>query len=152
MAATWASKSAIGRHMLLAMRNVVVASILLTAGSAMAQQPSVVISETDCRNLQIHRPAPDVKYRPGVDAQGRAVAPADLGNRTRIEPPREVTIDVTRRIADITNLQTGTHLYKAEANVARLTVRDGRVFYNDRPLGDRDQRAIAEACAQLNRK
>jgi hypothetical protein len=121
------------------------AGLLLTA-PAFAQSPQVTIAESECRNLTIHTPSPDVKYRPGVDAQGRAVAPADLGNRQRFEPPKEFTIDVTRRLA---SQGCSASSFKAEANILQLKVKDGRVYYGDRQLGDRDQRAIAQACAEM---
>lgn len=119
---------------------------LLLAAPALAQAPQVTIAESECRNLTIHTPSPDVKYRPGTDAQGRAVAPADLGNRQRFQPPKEFTIDVTRRLA---SQNSSVNSFKAEANILQLRVKDGRVYYGDQQLGDRDQRAIAQACAEM---
>jgi hypothetical protein len=121
--------------------------IVLLAMPALAQSPPpVTIAESECRNLTIHQPAPDVKYRPGTDAQGRQVAPADLGNRQRFQPPKEFTIDVTRKLAGQTSAPNS---FKAEANILQLKVRDGKIYYGDQQLGDRDQRAIAEACAEM---
>ncbi len=119
---------------------------LLLAAPALAQSPQVTIAESECRNLTIHTPSPDVKYRPGTDAQGRAVAPADLGNRQRFQPPKEFTIDVTRRLA---SQNSSVSSFKAEASILQLRVKDGRVYYGDQQLGDRDQRAIAQACAEM---
>ncbi len=119
---------------------------LLLAAPALAQSPQVTIAESECRNLTIHTPSPDVKYRPGTDAQGRAVAPADLGNRQRFQPPKEFTIDVTRRLA---SQNSSLSSFKAEASILQLRVKDGRVYYGDQQLGDRDQRAIAQACAEM---
>ena len=122
---------------------------LLMAAPASAQvsvqSPQVTIAESECRNLTIHTPSPDVKYKPGTDAQGRAVAPADLNNRQRFQPPKEFTIDVTRRLA---SQGSSINSFKAEASILQLRVKDGKVFYGDQQLGDRDQRAIAQACAE----
>lgn len=112
--------------------------------SPAAGSPQLTIAESECRNLTIHQPSPDVKYRPGTDALGRQVAPADLGNRQRFQPPREITIDVTRQLG-----RASGNPYKAEANILQLKVRDGRVYYGDQPLGESDQRAIAQACAEM---
>lgn len=133
------------------MRLIAALAGLLMAGPALAQSPSpqVTIAESECRNLTVHTPSPDVKYRPGTDAQGRAVAPADLNNRQRFQPPKEFTIDVTRRLAS-QNAQANS--FKAEANILQLKVRDGRVYYGDQQLGDRDQRAIAQACAEMMKR
>ena len=119
---------------------------LVAAAPAFAQAPSVTIAESECRNLTIHQPSPDVKYKPGTDAQGRQVAPADLGNRQRFQPPKEFTIDVPRRLA---SQNSSVSSFKAEANILQLKVKDGRVYYGDQQLGDRDQRAIAQACAEM---
>lgn len=135
------------------MRILALVAGLLMAASASAQSPQaspqVTIAESECRNLTVHAPSPDVKYRPGQDAQGRAVAPADLNNRQRFQPPKEFTIDVTRRLAS-QNSQVNS--FKAEANILQLKVKDGRVYYGDQQLGDRDQRAIAQACAEMMKR
>lgn len=43
-----------------------------------AQPIRIVITKLDCSRLIRHVPAADVAYKPGVDAKGRAVAPADI--------------------------------------------------------------------------
>lgn len=61
------------------------ASLALPA-TALAQQTAemggqpvrIVITKLDCSRLIRHVPAADVAYQPGVDARGRAVAPADM--------------------------------------------------------------------------
>lgn len=61
------------------------ASLALPA-TALAQQQAeygpqpvrIVITKVDCSRLIRHVPAPDVAFQPGVDARGRAVAPADM--------------------------------------------------------------------------
>ncbi|MBL8690729.1 MAG: hypothetical protein JNL04_16620 [Rhodospirillaceae bacterium] len=135
------------------MRILALVAGLLMAAPASAQSPQaspqVTIAESECRNLTVHTPSPDVKYRPGQDAQGRAVAPADLNNRQRFQPSKEFTIDVTRRLAS-QNSQVNS--FKAEANILQLKVKDGRVYYGDQQLGDRDQRAIAQACAEMMKR
>jgi hypothetical protein len=132
------------------MRALLAAAVLLATPALAQSPPSVTITDAECRNLTIHTPSPDVKYRPGVDAQGRQVAPADLGNRQRLQPPREVTIDVTRQLSG-TGVQA-LGIGGSEIKILQLKVRDGRVYYNDQPLGDRDQRAIAQACAATARR
>lgn len=48
-----------------------------------------------CRQLVDHVASPDVKYKPGTDAQGRKVAPADLKPRANIKVPETITIPIT---------------------------------------------------------
>ncbi|HTH15406.1 MAG TPA: hypothetical protein VL974_02030 [Magnetospirillum sp.] len=49
----------------------------LTQESA-SQPVRIVITKVDCSRLIQHMPSADVAYQPGVDAQGRAVVPADV--------------------------------------------------------------------------
>lgn len=44
----------------------------------LSQPVRIVITKVDCSRLIRHTPSADVAYQPGVDAQGRAVAPADV--------------------------------------------------------------------------
>src|SRR3546814_15670542 len=77
------------------MRGLVALPLLVLAVSTAAAESVVVeagslttsITEDDCARLVPHVPAPDVEYRPGVDAAGRPVAPADLPGSTRIAFP-----------------------------------------------------------------
>ncbi|MGE5476940.1 MAG: hypothetical protein ACM3Q1_09820 [Bacteroidales bacterium] len=49
------------------------------AQEEMERQPvRIVITKLDCSRLIRHVPAADVAYQPGMDAKGRAVAPADI--------------------------------------------------------------------------
>lgn len=72
----------------------------LAVGAAIWAGPAgagkVVVSTRDCARLVTeHTPAPDVAYRPGVDARGRKVVPADLnGGYPQIKAPREIEFDV----------------------------------------------------------
>lgn len=67
-------------------RIAVLAACCLAAADAGAQAPQdvagqpvrIVITKVDCSRLVRHVPAADVAYQPGVDARGRAVAPADM--------------------------------------------------------------------------
>lgn len=61
------------------------AAVLALPSAALAQQAElgsqpvrIVITKLDCSRLIRHVPAADVAYQPGVDARGRAVAPADM--------------------------------------------------------------------------
>lgn len=49
----------------------------LLASFLIAALPITITKKADCRTVA-HRPAADVEYREGVDANGYAVAPADL--------------------------------------------------------------------------
>lgn len=92
--------------------------LVLAAGSASAQsQPQLpgpiqltpdaardrpVIDLSVCQRLTRHVPAADVEYRPGVDVNGRPVAPADLPGSAGAQPPIPIdlplSVDLARRM------------------------------------------------------
>jgi len=114
---------------------------------AAAQQ--VAVTEQDCKQLVAHYPRPDVNYTPGVDVYGRKVAPADLPSSGGITPSQTYTFDVN---ADLRKYGLGPNspLSLPSVGIGRITIEDqGRqVYFNGQPLGDTEQRALAEACRQ----
>ncbi len=74
--------------------------IVITAGILLASPAwagTVAVSNRDCAGLVTEHVADaDVAFRPGVDARGRKVAPADLnGGYAQIQAPREIEFDVS---------------------------------------------------------
>jgi len=105
-----------------------------------------VITESDCRQLTRHVPAPDVSYQPGVDVRGQPVAPADIGGQTPIQVPEKFTIDIDVFLIDRLGIPVDRSLFSPEANVATITVDGDRVYFEGQPLGNLRQQAISEAC------
>jgi hypothetical protein len=107
---------------------------------------TVVVDTAACRALIVaHRPADDVAYTPGVDARGRAVAPADLNAPapTVLAPSFTFDIDVDLR----PYLQSGSALSQPRLNVGRVTIGPtGAVLFNGQPLPQPDVAALAAAC------
>ncbi|MBB90760.1 MAG: hypothetical protein CMF68_07215, partial [Magnetovibrio sp.] len=85
-----------------------VLAAVLSAGSAAAQTPPGAASEApppaakaritkrDCRRVLRHQPSGDVAYKPGVDARGKAVAPADLSGGFKMVLPDVFEFNVTK--------------------------------------------------------
>lgn len=94
------------------------ASIAVAIWAAPAGAGKVVIAGRECARLVTeHVPAPDVAYRPGTDARGRKVAPADLnGGYSRIQVPKEIEFDIS---VDLRNFLGGP---KADAQAASASV------------------------------
>jgi len=132
------------------MRNtVIIMSIaLLSAVSAPVHaQTTVRISEMDCSQLVTHVASSDVSYRPGVDVNGNAVAPADLNAQPQISVPDVISIPVTIDLA--TNLGINTP-FLARPTVGEVQItRDGRVSFNGQPIGDSTQHELAKRCQQV---
>jgi hypothetical protein len=105
--------------------------------------------EVLCKSLPEYQPgagAQGAEYVPGVDVEGRLVAPADLGAPVPagidvINIP--VTIDLIQRFA--LSVPQGTEL---KPDVATISVhKDGRVTYNDQDL----TRRAYSVCAKSGR-
>jgi hypothetical protein len=71
-----------------------------------ARRHTYVLSQQDCRNLTEAIPAPDLAYRPGVDAEGRPVAPADLPGSTKLILPEAMPVGIDLSIGNPGDLAT----------------------------------------------
>jgi hypothetical protein len=109
----------------------------------------VRIKRSECANITLHTPAPDVAHQPGVDVHGRPVAPADVGGGSTVTIPEEITIDIGIDIEKKYGFGAGG-AYTGEAAIGKVTVgKDGRAYFNGKPMTDRETAAIAEACRKL---
>lgn len=108
------------------------------------------ISEGDCRELVRHTPAADVAYRPGVDAGGRAVAPADLGGGVQLVLPQDRIIELEIDLDDRLDGPAGA--YSGALPLGLVEVREGRAYYNGQPLTPPDQAALEDACDEARTK
>lgn len=124
----------------------VMALFALLAAPAAAQQ--IAVTEQDCRQLVAHDPAPDVTYTPGVDVYGRAVAPADL-TPPQVQMPQTYVFDVNADLRKY-GVRNDSRLLLPSVGVGQITIADQgrRVYFNGQPIGDTEQKAIAEACRQ----
>lgn len=68
--------------------------LALLAAPMPAAAASLTVSMADCARLTRHVPAADVAYQPGVDVQGQAVVPADLGGGLQVGVPEAFSFDV----------------------------------------------------------
>lgn len=123
------------------MRNPLPMLILLTMlPSTLMAAPKTWPAEPDpeetCRLVEIHRPDADVAYQPGVDANGNAVAPADLPGSGGITLPNEITIDLRVPLAELLGADTPPFLNDAGIDTGQVTVnrQTGALFYNGQRL------------------
>lgn len=110
-----------------------------------ARAPTIAVDPAACRWVQRHEPAPDVAYTPGVDARGRAVAPADLPGSQSLALPETIEIGITVPLAERFGVPKDA-LYKGEAYVGTVTVRDGRVLFNGRPVAPAAEGELVALC------
>lgn len=121
--------------------------LFLAVSTPIHAQTTVQITESDCSRLVTHVAAADVNYRPGVDVNGNAVAPADLNPQPQIAVPEVISIPVTIDLATDLGIDTP---FLARPSVGEVQVtRDGRVSFNGQPIGDSAQHELARRCQQI---
>ena len=122
-------------------------ALFLAVSAPVHAQTTVQITDSDCRQLVTHVAASDVSYRPGIDVNGNAVAPADLNAQPQINVPEVISIPVTIDLA--TNLGIETP-FLARPTVGEVQInRDGRVTFNGQPIGGHAQQELAKRCQQI---
>lgn len=117
----------------------------VTAMTAFAQTKLRVPSQ-DCAALVVHRPAPDVAFKPGVDAHGNRVAPADLaGSRILFETPKTVEFDISFNPLDG---GAARQFPRSELVVGRLKydLNTGAATLNGHPLSGPELAELARKC------
>ena len=82
-----------------------------------------------------------VEYRPDVNAQGQAVAPADLGGRSSFQLPEEITIPLAVDAIERYGGKNAGSAVKGEAGLGTITVRGGQVFFNGTLVAQMDRAA-----------
>ncbi len=132
--------------------------LTLMFGSAFAQSGSateVKIAPEDCRRLVQHRASADVAFKPGVDVRGNPVAPADLPGQARITAPNEITINLTIDVLRQYGVPADSLLApsgEASVGTIKYDISSGKLTYNDQPLSDPEQDALAAACSSIKMK
>lgn len=113
----------------------------------------VTVKPEDCRRLVAHRPTDDVAYKPGVDAYGRPVTPADLPGTQVIKAPNKITFSITYDALKGLGVSEGAGLLSGEASVGDVSydISKGRLEFNGEPLTDPEIGALAIACGKLKK-
>ena len=113
-------------------------------GVAAAPNGGLVMSSQICATLAVSSPGvPSADYRPGVDANGNAVAPADLSAAPSTPRVDNFPIEINQHLARRFNLPPGG---TAKAVLGYVTVRDNQAYFNGQPLNADQTSALAEAC------
>jgi len=130
-----------------------ICGLLVTVGGIPARASEIIhISRADCRYLVRHEPAPDVTYRPGKDAYGRPVVPADLDDGNSLDLPDTIVIDITALLAGQFNIPKDSPVFKQEARIGVAEVRGSDVYFNGHQLGSAETRALTAACRRQAEK
>lgn len=93
-------------------------------------------------------PADGAAYQPGVDVNGRPVVPAEGpgGSGDWLQLGDTITLDLTLDLVERygPRVPPGTKL-----PLGTIEVRDGRAWFNGRPIAGGDREALWEACRRL---
>ena len=135
------------------MKSTVMLLAAISAAALLASQVAVAesqikVSKKDCKRIVRHSLSASAEYKPGVDARGRRVAPADLGGGSQIQLPKEITIDIGIDLDEKYGLGAGGK-YTGLATLGQVKVRGGNVYWNGKRLGGAEQSGIAEACRKM---
>ena len=118
------------------------------AASETPKEPTIIVTRAACKELVSHVPDDDVTYKPGVDVRGNKVAPADLNGGSNIlnALPKEIEFPVTIDFFKYAGIAVPNGV-SGEQNIGTISYRNGRVYFNDQPLGDDANTAeLIEAC------
>ena len=127
--------------------------LVLGQGLSFADETVYVeIDEQTCRKVQRHLSNADVAYKPGVDARGNAVVPADVSG-SQVKLPDTIVIDLALPLQDVlsTNNPPNRSVQNAEVNVGRLTyeVASGKLSFNGQQLNQTSLVKIGEKCYEI---
>jgi len=121
--------------------------------------PVVVAMDTaDCRRFLVqkgqvaadYQPPPGVNYQPGVDVNGKPVAPADLPGSTGYQLPQTLTLDLKIPFARLLGSRTPPRMGQAEVGLGKMTldIASGRLSLDGAPVMPEAEDAILLACQE----
>lgn len=79
-------------------RFVIVAIVSIVVRDSSARESAVTLNRAACDQLVEHVPVDDVAFTPGKTLDGRDVAPADLDDEPRPQPPEVIPILITTEL------------------------------------------------------
>lgn len=123
--------------------------VLEAAGDSTVRASTITVTATDCQRLVRHQPSADVAYKPGVDVNGNAVAPADLPGSVTIKTPTEVTFDVTYDLLSNYGVASDTALAprgQAVVGTVNYDLLSGALTFNGERLDNAEVAALADLC------
>jgi hypothetical protein len=103
-----------------------------------------------CIELMKQYAVPSATYIPGVDAYGRAVTPAEgAGGGSSDWLAESITIVLSVDLAKRYGIGNNGTSFGADAALGQVTLRDGQVLVNGKPLLTSDEAGMRAACRQM---
>ncbi len=111
----------------------------------------VVISSRICAALGADATVPGAEYEPGIDVNGKAVAPADLPASAPALRLDNFPIEIRKDLAGSFGVPAAGGAYGAKALLGYVTVRGNEAYFNGRPLAADQRGALIDACRKSKR-
>jgi hypothetical protein len=112
-----------------------------------------LISQQHCQQLTAHTPQDNVRYRGGVDVNGKAIAPADLADEDEASSnwaddlAKQATVAVTVDLASYLGLAMPQPGLKGEVPLGVLELGPGGdVLFNGQSLSDLQKSRLTTLC------
>jgi len=130
-------------------RSVTIAALTIIAGTtSRATEHTIAIARSDCELAVRYVAPPGVDYQPGVDVNGRPVAPADLDDDHRLQLPESIPVFITDDMRKRFRVPHHSPLFDTDAvvGIVELRLSDRRLTFNGVELSDREADALAAMC------
>ncbi|HZB90234.1 MAG TPA: hypothetical protein VE397_02260 [Stellaceae bacterium] len=122
-------------------------------GVAVSKDGRMVMSSDLCPSLAAGEPAvPGADYTPGVDVEGRPVAPADLPGSASPLGAGDVPIAIRPDLAKRYGAPANSSFFHGKAMTGVITVQNGRAYLNGVPLAANEQSMLAAACRDAKQR
>ena len=128
--------------------SVTIAILAIMAAPASAAERTIAVARSDCE-LAVRYVAPaGVDYQPGVDVDGRPVAPADLDDGRRLQLPESIPVIISEDTRKRFHVSHHSPLFDADAvvGIVELRLSDRRLTFNGVELSDPEANALAAMC------
>ena len=119
------------------------------AAPALAESVPARVDREACAQVVEHVPDADVAYKPGVDVDGKPVAPADMPGAPQLELPDSFVITLELDLRHSAFPVPGPRGLDPKVQLGVITVVGNRVYYNGQPLDDPEQTRLAAACREF---
>jgi hypothetical protein len=126
----------------------IVALAIIAAATSRAAERTIAVARSNCE-LAVRYVAPaGVGYQPGVDVNGRPVAPADLDDDHRLQLPESIPVFISDDMRKRFRVFHHSPLFDADAvvGVVELRLSDRRLTFNGVELSDPEANALAAMC------
>ncbi len=113
--------------------------------------PEITISRQACTYLMQEELRDSADYKPGVDVEGRAVAPADLpADDNQLKLPETITVEIAPALAHWLPNQSAPYdtFELSRINLGTVSVTGGILTFNGQPMAPEHDNELLALCAQ----